>query len=279
MEGNKRVYMFAGIAIVCVIILGLAVYFQFFFSNASKKIIFGGSNNDTPSDEVKYDNLKTAFYSSFNNSVRRINNEMVDIEKVDATKDVVYTKYNIDIYADERYDINVNIPYINLAGDIVDNINKEIDNLFGSKVNDVVKSRESLSTYNIDYVAFINGDIISLVIKATLKELDYPQRLIVKTYNYDVAKKREVPLESLINSARLSKEQMQEKIYNEIRKEIKQNEALAQAGYQLYTRKIEDEMYKIENTKTFCIDQNDYIYIIYAYGNSNFTSEMDLIIF
>lgn len=40
-----------------------------------------------------------------------------------------------------------------------------------------------------------------------------------------------------------------------------------------------DKIYKIENTSTFFLDKDNYLYIIYAYGNNNFTSEMDIIIF
>ena len=38
-------------------------------------------------------------------------------------------------------------------------------------------------------------------------------------------------------------------------------------------------MYKIENTDEFYIDNNNNLYLIYAYGNENLTSEMDLVVF
>ena len=38
-------------------------------------------------------------------------------------------------------------------------------------------------------------------------------------------------------------------------------------------------MYELENTTNFFLDKDNYLYVVYAYGNSNFTSEMDIIIF
>lgn len=37
-------------------------------------------------------------------------------------------------------------------------------------------------------------------------------------------------------------------------------------------------MYKLENTDNFILGEKSHLYIIYAYGNNNFTSETDLII-
>ena len=39
------------------------------------------------------------------------------------------------------------------------------------------------------------------------------------------------------------------------------------------------DIYKIDNTSTFFLTQDGYVYIVYAYGNNDYTTEMDLIIF
>lgn len=49
-------------------------------------------------------------------------------------------------------------------------------------------------------------------------------------------------------------------------------------GYEVYTRNVDDEMYNLENTSNFLLGEKSHLYIIYAYGNNNFTSETDLII-
>ena len=52
---------------------------------------------------------------------------------------------------------------------------------------------------------------------------------------------------------------------------------MAQSGYNVYQRNPEDEMYKLENIQNFMEGPNGELYIIFAYGNNNYTSEMDVI--
>ena len=47
----------------------------------------------------------------------------------------------------------------------------------------------------------------------------------------------------------------------------------------LYERDLSSDMYKVENAKTYFLTQDGYVYIVYAYGNSDYTNEMDIIIF
>ena len=49
-------------------------------------------------------------------------------------------------------------------------------------------------------------------------------------------------------------------------------------GYSKYIRNINDDIYKVENTSTFFIGENKALYIIYPYGNSNYTTEFDLLV-
>ena len=50
-------------------------------------------------------------------------------------------------------------------------------------------------------------------------------------------------------------------------------------GYNTNIRDSDADMYKIENAKEFFIGDNGKLYIVYAYGNSEYTSEMDIVIF
>ena len=47
----------------------------------------------------------------------------------------------------------------------------------------------------------------------------------------------------------------------------------------MYERDLKSDMYKIENTTNYFLTQDGYIYIIYCYGNNDYTNEMDIIIF
>ncbi len=275
---NKRLVIYTAIAIACVIVIGVSVYFQFFYS-ADKHINWSSTQeNETPKD-TEYENLKVKFNSIFNNTVKAHVGEQIEVNKIDQTKDIVYTTYEIKMFSENKYDINVNIPAINIDSETAKKINKEIDDIFGSKVNTVILSKDILSIYNLDYVAYLNDNILSLVIKATLKELDYSQRVIIKTYNYDISKDEEVTLGTFLAKKNLNKNDVYKRVTDEIEKVITNNEALAKVGFEVYRREKDDKIYLPENTEIFFIDENDYLYLIYAYGNNGFTSEMDMIIF
>lgn len=228
--------------------------------------------------ESKIEDIKADFNSSFSNSVRKAFGEGEDIIKIDASKDIVYTRYKVDIYSKNNYDININIPEININSEVAKSINEEINNTFGKKTNSVVQSKNTMSIYNLDYVAYLNDDILSLVIKATLKEEDYAQRVIIKTYNYNVKTNQIVKLGNLITKKGIDANKVYDAVLKEIKEEITKNEAFAELGYEVYKRNVNDKMYLPENTDTFFMDLNDNLYLIYAYGNKNFTSEMDIII-
>lgn len=275
---NKRIVLYAIIAIVCVIVIGITVYFQFFYVD-KKPFEWNGTDGTQSSLEEQYEKLKTDFHLTFNNSVRKVAGEGMGIQKLDSAKDIVYTMYQIDLYNENKYDINLNLPVLNIQHENAKRINKEIDDIFGSKANAVIQSKNSLSIYNLDYVAYLKDDILSLVIRATLKELDYPQRVIIKTYNYNIVKNEEVTLGTMLVKKNLNKNVVYDRVISEINAIIAENEALAKTGYEVFKRDKSDERYLLENTDTFFIDVNDYLYLIYAYGNNHFTSELDIVIF
>ena len=72
-------------------------------------------------------------------------------------------------------------------------------------------------------------------------------------------------------------------VTNEIKSKIKEAAVAAQKlkelGYSIYERNTEDTMYSIENTTSFFLGKNNSLYILYPYGNSNDTSEIDIIVF
>ena len=75
----------------------------------------------------------------------------------------------------------------------------------------------------------------------------------------------------------LKQDEVQRKIRDRIKIEEKKVEDLKNLGYNIFERNSEDEQYDIGNSKEFFI-RNQQIYVIYAYGNENLTSEMDIVI-
>ena len=70
---------------------------------------------------------------------------------------------------------------------------------------------------------------------------------------------------------------VQERVKNEIGIAQKKVEDLKNLGYNIYSRDIARDIYQVENSGEFYLNNNT-LYIIYAYGNETFTSEMDLIV-
>ena len=62
-----------------------------------------------------------------------------------------------------------------------------------------------------------------------------------------------------------------------IQEEEQKSKDLSSMGYNIYTRDVNSDIYKIENSTEFYLTPNA-LYIIYAYGNETDTSEMDMII-
>ena len=119
--------------------------------------------------------------------------------------------------------------------------------------------------------------MLSLIIRSNLKEGSSAQRVIIQTYNYDLRNNKEITLEEVLKIKNMNSFELQEKIKSEISMEQKKVEDLKTLGYTIYSREIESDKYKIENTKEFYVTNNT-LYVIYAYGNETFTSEVDLIV-
>ena len=91
------------------------------------------------------------------------------------------------------------------------------------------------------YVVYINDNIMSLVIKCTLKEGTNPQRTIIQTYNYNLDEDKLVSIDELIQKRNLDKEQMQKQITDEITKVSEQNTSIINQGYNVYKRNTHEE--------------------------------------
>ena len=105
------------------------------------------------------------------------------------------------------------------------------------------------------------------------------QRRIVQCYNYDVENDKLLNIDDIIVYKNLDKKEMQEKVNEEIDRVNKQMKGINEQGYNVFLRDETSSIYKIENTPNFFLGKNNYLYLVYAYGNNNYTSEIDLVIF
>lgn len=125
----------------------------------------------------------------------------------------------------------------------------------------------------------MNNNILSLVILSELKEGNSSERIIIQTYNYNLEDKREVTISEILQKKSVDVSYANNKIKQEVNSSQEQNIKLAELGYNVSVRDTNSDIYKVENVKEFFIGENGYLYVVYAYGNDEFTSEVDVIIF
>lgn len=273
---KKQLIIYISIIVFCIISLIIATYVQFYARIDFAEII-GIKQRKTfgKKSEEQVQMLKLEFDKLFNNSIINNNENSTDNKKIEKDKELVYTKYNKKQSKDNSYYIN--IPYININNEIIDKYNKEIEEIFVSKAREILESENKKIIYSVEYIANIHDDILSLAIRSNLKEGTSAQRVIMKTYNYDLRNNKEICLEEIIKLEKIDKDNIQENIKKTIQEEEEKVNDLKQLGYKIFDRDINSNIYNIENSKEFYYTGND-LYIIYAYGNDEITSELDLVI-
>ena len=258
--------------IIAVIIAGLSIYYG---SDELDRLITIGGSSLTQADE-EYQLLVSNFDDIFQNHLEEYTTD-VNIQKIDEAQEIVYTYYTKEENKKNSYDMNINIPYINIDNTTIAAYNEEIKQTYEEKAENALQTENENIIYTLQYEATIQNDILSLIIRANLKEGSSAQRLIIQTFNYDLRNNKEITLEEMINLKQLNVNDVQNTINQEIESEYQRVEDLRSLGYGVFERNPEDEMYKIENSQDFFVKDGN-IYIIYAYGNENITSEMDLVI-
>ena len=258
--------------IIAVIIAGLSIYYG---SDELDRLITIGGSSLTQADE-EYQLLVSNFDDVFQNQLEEYTTD-VNIKKIDETQEFVYTYYTKDENKKNSYDMNLNIPYINIDNETIAAYNEEIKQTYEEKAESTLQTENENIIYTLQYEATIENDILSLIIRANLKEGSSAQRLIIQTFNYDLRNNKEITLEEMISLKQLNANDVQNKIDAEITSQHQRVEDLRSLGYGFFERNPENEMYKIENSQDFFVKDGN-IYIIYAYGNENMTSEMDLVI-
>lgn len=274
---RKHVIIYISIILFCVISIVIASYVQFYarvdiaqlIGIKEKQSELGNKSQD------ETETLKANFDNLFNNSIQNDNGN--DNKKVNKEQGLICTKYSEQRSKDNSYEININIPYINIDSEIVDKYNQEIENVFVSKARNVLKSENKNIIFTVEYVANVQDDILSLMIKSNLKEGSNPQRIIIQTYNYDLRNNKEISLEEVLKIEQVDKQEVQNKIKQEIDSEEKKVKDLKQLGYNIYDRDISSDIYNVENTTEFYLTGSE-LYLIYAYGNDSQTSEKDIVI-
>lgn len=271
---NKRriiIYIIAIFACILaiVVIIGIQILGNDVVDN------FFGVSKITKKTEEEENRLKANFDTLFQNQLE--NNSSCEVKKIDKNKDIVYTNYENTDKSANNYEMNVNLPYINIKNQSVQDYNENIKNIFQAKAEEVLKSTNSNVIYTVKYEAYIENNILSLIIYSDLKQDASAQRIIIQTFNFNLETNKELTLEDIIKIYELDEKTVQDKIDNEIKNEEKKAEDLKALGYNVFTRDTKSDMYKIKNATEFFVHNNN-LYIIYAYGNDKLTSERDIVV-
>lgn len=281
---NKRYIIYIVIAIVCVIAIITGMYYQIFGNKSKQNTIINEIIENPGQDEViDPEILKEEFNSLFNNSFDDQGYDTSTITRYTGyeDQDVIFSIYNIREEKEEKYNVNINLPLFNVEGDVAAEFNATTQSIFANKANDVLSKSDKYTIYNVEYVAYLNENILSVVIKSTLKEGDSAQRIIVQTYNYDIETGKKLTLNEILEAKGIELKEVNKKIERQVEEANKQaeaiSEALIQSGQSVYRRDINNAMYVTDNVNHFFVGLDGQIYIVYPYGNSNFTSEIDII--
>ena len=204
---KKRIAIYAVAISICIIAIIIAACIQILGNDFTNKI-FGVSRLQTKTEEEQQ-LLKNNFDNIFSNGIQIQGDITKDIAKIKENEDYVITNYSKIENDTGNYELNVNIPYINIDNNIIKQYNDEIENIFEEKAKSILETQNQNYIYTVEYQAYIENNIFSLIIRSNLKQGSNAQQLIIQTYNFDLINKKEITLNDEIEILGLNKEEVQ----------------------------------------------------------------------
>ena len=269
---KNAIITYSIVAIVCILAIIVVIGIQILGDDIINNMF--GINKLVKKTEQEELELKTNFMTLFNNGFN--NKSEYKAKKINEDNDIVYSSYE-NVENNEHYELNVKIPYINIKNSTIEKYNEEISKTFQAKAEEIANSTNKNTIYSVKYMSYIENNILTLVIYSNLKQDATAQRVIVQTFNFNLENNKELTLEDVIKIYKLDKNDVQNKIKSDIKNEEEKAQALIDLGYNVFTRNVDSDIYKIENSTEFFVNNNN-LYILYPYGNNDITSEMDLVI-
>ena len=157
---NSRKLMYIAIVAMCVIAVVLAIYLQ-----SGKQPSSNRNTTNNVKTEESQETLKKEFDQMFNNVVELKDYDTSNIKKLDSGKNIVYTAYSSEAKEDNKYEIDINIPVINIDNKVAAEFNSITQELFANKTAGDIDSAKSYTIYSISYTGYDNGDVLSVIIK------------------------------------------------------------------------------------------------------------------
>ena len=262
MKNQKIIFILVGA--FCVFALIAGIYTQFFVGNK------GSDYTQNPTDNISGDSrpktqeeIKNQLKSLFTNDF--INNSTYEVQKANDSKDIVYSAYDIQ-KKEELYEVDIHLPVINISGDVPASFNKITQSVFADEASKILNKKYTEKViYDVNYISYINDNILSLAIKSTLKRGNNPQREIIQTYNYNLETGEKVELVDVLTKRNIVQSECQNKINQVVSKAQEEAQILVKSGYQVYNRDLSNSIYQLSNISNFFLGSTGELYIIFAY--------------
>ena len=258
MKNQKIIFILVGA--FCVFALIAGIYTQFFVGNK------GSDYTQNPTDNISGDSrpktqeeIKNQLKSLFTNDF--INNSTYEVQKANDSKDIVYSAYDIQ-KKEELYEVDIHLPVINISGDVPASFNKITQSVFADEASKILNKKYTEKViYDVNYISYINDNILSLAIKSTLKRGNNPQREIIQTYNYNLETGEKVELVDVLTKRNIVQSECQNKINQVVSKAQEEAQILVKSGYQVYNRDLSNSIYQLSNISNFFLGSTGELYI------------------
>lgn len=278
LDKRSQNIFFVVLILICIVAISVGIYAQFFYKYADTDPLMLGINIGAKKTTEEYAMLKSNFNELFDNTLKK-SGDNGSIEKLNGERDVVYTAYQLMNEDETYYSVDVSIPEINIDSSVIKKVNSAIKTEYYNKANSIMRQTNENTIYKVSYAAYLNSDILSVVIRASLKEQGKSEKVSLKTYTYSISREELVTLEDLIHSKKTTLQAVQNSIINEIKVAYENAQIIANEYGVLYERDLNSDMYRVENASEYFLTNEGYVYIVYPYGNDGYTNEMDVVIF
>ena len=176
--GMNRTMFFVIVILLCILSLSIGIYAQIFYRYSDTDPFMLGVGVGRTQDAEEITKLKNEFNGIFTNDLSG-ESTVKNIKKLEENKQVVYTSSVRNEKENDKYSINANIPKINIDSTQAEKINEEITEKYVEKIETIINSADEYTDYSVSYKAYINGDLLSLIIKEIIKEGKTTQSAII----------------------------------------------------------------------------------------------------
>ena len=286
---KPRYIIYIVVAIICIAAIIGGVYYQVFIEKPAKPAVINEIIPAEPQSPETDDpeTIRKEFNGLFDNTFYDQEYDTSEVERIAGHEndDIVYCDQHISENG-AKHSVKANLPQLNIKQEFLEDFR---ENYFipvqeiANKIGEVIASSENYIVYNVDYVSYLNDNILSLVIKTSLKEEGKAEKVSIVTCNYDIETGKELSLNDVLEKLGKEKRKVNEEINSLIKKAAEEAKDLAEAyakqGIKVYQRRPEEAIYITDHVTNFIVGEDGQIYIIYAYGNNTneYTNEMDIV--